>query len=653
MENETFNEINPVLLPGDHLVVSRFLYTHHGIYVGCGLVIHNLNKFGIVQDTLEKFTSGSDIIIRDHPNARYSRNEIISRAFSLLGKNEYNLATYNCEHFVNWCIDGDHYSRQIDNLLLTVVPHNFIHKNKDFINSCFKLVFNSEHTVEKALEQLNRSNESARDESRRYREISEDMFGTHNDRVVSIFSVINSIVNGEDSLEAVDALAIEERAYKQGLEIPELAAFSEILARKNQAKNLAELNRSFKNSFNHLVNYSLMKSYEMPHGANEIRTFDMTKFYDEKVKLISLKSSDDYLDGFVNPQSKTSSEASTSSFHAEASAATDAAANSASNTPDAAAADTSTSHNKYSIKSSARTKSIDDGFRKTTLSTKKHAKSHHSSHGHNQGSFEQKHGANHKDSFADSTSNSVKARKIANDYASTLKSDANAAQVQTAQLRAREDNERLQEILSHNFGDDSENSRLSKVTKALGALAIFASSFNEKKKDEQDNDDTPSQGVKDGKAPNGKHANDNASANSNGGAHGEKERNAPYSDSAAHTDLTSVLAGLTAAAGAFTTSSITATVTNEAAPKENDSAASKLANTKSNTAISNDKSQDSTDSSSSLSDVASDKINEFYSALNKIGDDASAAFSDIADNITGKAHEAKSAVSDFLSNIFK
>lgn len=107
--------------PGDHLVVSKGLYTHHGIYVGSNQVIHyaGLSKdrtakgSGVQITHLNTFTGGSRIRIKLHDRAPYQGEAVVNRALSRLGENQYNLLLNNCEHFVNWCIEGIESSEQV------------------------------------------------------------------------------------------------------------------------------------------------------------------------------------------------------------------------------------------------------------------------------------------------------------------------------------------------------------------------------------------------------------------------------------------------------------------------------------------------------------------------------------------------------------
>ena len=105
---------------GTHLVTSRRGYTHHGIYVGRGMVVHyaGLSRFlhsGPVEEvTISRFSMGRAVRIVGNCESTYSPHEIVLRARSRLGENEYHVLRNNCEHFCNWCISGRSRSRQVE-----------------------------------------------------------------------------------------------------------------------------------------------------------------------------------------------------------------------------------------------------------------------------------------------------------------------------------------------------------------------------------------------------------------------------------------------------------------------------------------------------------------------------------------------------------
>lgn len=104
---------------GDHLITSTLLYTHHGIYCGHDRVVHYSGSSSSGTDGkievchLSKFIF-DDYKIVQHPTRIYTPEQSIERAFSRLGETRYCLIFNNCEHFVNWCIDGESVSEQVE-----------------------------------------------------------------------------------------------------------------------------------------------------------------------------------------------------------------------------------------------------------------------------------------------------------------------------------------------------------------------------------------------------------------------------------------------------------------------------------------------------------------------------------------------------------
>jgi hypothetical protein len=105
---------------GAHLTTSRRGYTHHGIYVGHGRVVHysGLSGFwhcGPVEEvSLSQFAVGRPVRVANQGRPSYSPEEIVRRARARIGENDYRLLTNNCEHFCNWCICGVSRSAQTE-----------------------------------------------------------------------------------------------------------------------------------------------------------------------------------------------------------------------------------------------------------------------------------------------------------------------------------------------------------------------------------------------------------------------------------------------------------------------------------------------------------------------------------------------------------
>lgn len=107
---------------GAHLSSGRTGYTHHGIYVGDGKVVHysglanGLSKGNICETTIEKFNLGRDkitVITHPNPSEYFTPIEIVKRARSRIGENDYNIIFNNCEHFATWCATGTASSEQV------------------------------------------------------------------------------------------------------------------------------------------------------------------------------------------------------------------------------------------------------------------------------------------------------------------------------------------------------------------------------------------------------------------------------------------------------------------------------------------------------------------------------------------------------------
>ncbi|XP_031568694.1 uncharacterized protein LOC116303309 [Actinia tenebrosa] len=64
-------------------------------------VIHNTYEFGVTQEWVNFVPPFYKVSY--HEKECYPPNEVCSRAISKLGTNDYNLLTYNCKHFAEWC----------------------------------------------------------------------------------------------------------------------------------------------------------------------------------------------------------------------------------------------------------------------------------------------------------------------------------------------------------------------------------------------------------------------------------------------------------------------------------------------------------------------------------------------------------------------
>lgn len=106
------------LAAGSHLVSPRKFYAHHGIYLGDGKVAHysglstSLQAGPIEVTDLDHFGNGRPIWVQQE-QCMFSNEEIIVRALSRVGESQYKILSNNCEHFCNWCINGNSYSTQV------------------------------------------------------------------------------------------------------------------------------------------------------------------------------------------------------------------------------------------------------------------------------------------------------------------------------------------------------------------------------------------------------------------------------------------------------------------------------------------------------------------------------------------------------------
>jgi len=104
---------------GAHLVTPRRAYSHHGIYVGKGNVVHyaglarSLHRGPVEEVTIACFAAGREVWIEPGDRPGYADRQVAERARSRLGENRYRLLTNNCEHFCAWCLYGESRSEQV------------------------------------------------------------------------------------------------------------------------------------------------------------------------------------------------------------------------------------------------------------------------------------------------------------------------------------------------------------------------------------------------------------------------------------------------------------------------------------------------------------------------------------------------------------
>ena len=104
---------------GEHLVVRRGGYSHHGVDVGDGSVIHVI-KTGAVPGralvghvTMDEFAAGGVVEVRAY-GSRRDPDAAVELAMAKLGADDYHIVFRNCEHFATWCVAGEHSSAQVE-----------------------------------------------------------------------------------------------------------------------------------------------------------------------------------------------------------------------------------------------------------------------------------------------------------------------------------------------------------------------------------------------------------------------------------------------------------------------------------------------------------------------------------------------------------
>ncbi|MFM9058471.1 MAG: lecithin retinol acyltransferase family protein [Planctomycetaceae bacterium] len=120
---------------GDRLAVERRVagstvtYSHHGIDVGDGTVVHARpddfrNPFGggrVERTSRAEFAAGRPVRAVTEPAAAFAPDAIVARAFGHVGRDGYCPVIDNCEHFATWCATGRRASRQVDLVVARVV----------------------------------------------------------------------------------------------------------------------------------------------------------------------------------------------------------------------------------------------------------------------------------------------------------------------------------------------------------------------------------------------------------------------------------------------------------------------------------------------------------------------------------------------------
>ena len=106
---------------GDHIKVRRAggLYSHHGIDMGDGTVIHfsgeptRLRDAQVCRVAMADFLQGEEARVVLHGDRERAAEEVLRAAEELVGSRDYSVVFNNCEHFATYCKTGIRQSRQV------------------------------------------------------------------------------------------------------------------------------------------------------------------------------------------------------------------------------------------------------------------------------------------------------------------------------------------------------------------------------------------------------------------------------------------------------------------------------------------------------------------------------------------------------------
>lgn len=128
---------------GAHLIVQHFGYSHHGIYVGRGRVIHYsgfahlFKKHPIEITTLARFSHGKSIRVQHYVKPKYQGRQVVRRMRSRMHENNYHLIINNCEHLCTWAITGTESSPQVLLMLNRLTTIGYLSSIFTYMNGMF------------------------------------------------------------------------------------------------------------------------------------------------------------------------------------------------------------------------------------------------------------------------------------------------------------------------------------------------------------------------------------------------------------------------------------------------------------------------------------------------------------------------------------
>lgn len=106
---------------GDHIKVRRHngIYSHHGIDMGDGTVIHfsgepfRRKDARVCRVSLADFLAGGRLSIVEHRGPVRAPEDVAAAAEVCLSRQDYCLVRNNCEHLATWCKTGRSQSSQV------------------------------------------------------------------------------------------------------------------------------------------------------------------------------------------------------------------------------------------------------------------------------------------------------------------------------------------------------------------------------------------------------------------------------------------------------------------------------------------------------------------------------------------------------------
>ena len=96
---------------GDHIIVRKVGYAHHGIRMDGDRVVHfvgtpvSKKRASVTETTLDKFALGKKLYRVKYASCLPAK-EAVTLAQSKTGEPDCGLLFHNCEHFAIWCKTG-------------------------------------------------------------------------------------------------------------------------------------------------------------------------------------------------------------------------------------------------------------------------------------------------------------------------------------------------------------------------------------------------------------------------------------------------------------------------------------------------------------------------------------------------------------------